>query len=195
MKAEDFFNKDIERPLEDTTTLNEQDRKMLNQFCWDLGVEDDELDQTVDKLLEWRNIRANEFAKAYAKQSSPSVPFISPELLAEWMHNNYEEIALNNGWKTQEDCQVPFHELPKENKVVMLELAERLLSKPSNWVSVEDRLPEVYTARSSDWVLVLTRDGAQHIATYNHKYKDWDSNSSRADIVTHWQPLPEPPKK
>ena len=81
-----------------------------------------------------------EFAEAYAKQSSPSVPFISPELLAEWMHNNYEEIALNNGWKTQEDCQVPFHELPKENIFVMLELAERLLSKQSNWVSVEEAL-------------------------------------------------------
>ena len=48
--------------------------------------------------------------------------------LAEWLHNNYEEIALNNGWKTQSDCQVPFDELPNENKETMLELTLRLLT-------------------------------------------------------------------
>jgi len=38
--------------------------------------------------------------------------FSTPEKMAEWLHNNYEEIALNNGWKTQYDCQVPFCDLP-----------------------------------------------------------------------------------
>lgn len=54
---------------------------------------------------------------------------IRKESLAEWFHNNYEEIALNNGWKTQDDCQVPFHELPEENKRTMIEVCERLLNK------------------------------------------------------------------
>ena len=54
--------------------------------------------------------------------------FSSAEKMAEWLHNNYEEIALNNGWKTQEDCQVPFCDLPKENKQTMIELCERFLN-------------------------------------------------------------------
>ena len=59
---------------------------------------------------------------------SVSKRFSSAEKMAEWLHNNYEEIALNNGWKTQEDCQVPFCDLPKENKQTMIELCERLLN-------------------------------------------------------------------
>lgn len=51
-----------------------------------------------------------------------------PEKMAEWLHNNYEEIALNNGWKTQEDCQVPFCDLPYENKETMIELCDRFLN-------------------------------------------------------------------
>ena len=59
---------------------------------------------------------------------SVSKRFSSAEKMAEWLHNNYEEIALNNGWKTQEDCQVPFCDLPKENKQTMIELCKRLLN-------------------------------------------------------------------
>lgn len=54
--------------------------------------------------------------------------FNDPLKMAEWMHNNYEEIALNNGWKTQENCQVPFCDLPKENKETMLELCDRFIN-------------------------------------------------------------------
>ncbi|WNH10033.1 hypothetical protein [Thalassobellus suaedae] len=54
--------------------------------------------------------------------------FSEPEKMAEWLHNNYEEIALNNGWKTQDDCQVPFLELPKENKETMIELCDRFIN-------------------------------------------------------------------
>lgn len=54
--------------------------------------------------------------------------FSTPEKMAEWLHNNYEEIALNNGWKTQEDCQVPFCDLPTENRLTMIELCIRYLN-------------------------------------------------------------------
>ena len=54
--------------------------------------------------------------------------FSTPEKMAEWLHNNYEEIALNNGWKTQDDCQVPFLDLPNENKQTMIEVCERFLN-------------------------------------------------------------------
>ena len=54
--------------------------------------------------------------------------FSSAQKMAGWLHNNYEEIALNNGWKTQDDCQVPFLDLPKENKQTMIEVCERFLN-------------------------------------------------------------------
>lgn len=57
---------------------------------------------------------------------------VGAEKLAEYFHNNYEEIALNNGWKTQDDCQVPFKDLPKENKSTMIEVCERVLQKLKN---------------------------------------------------------------
>lgn len=54
--------------------------------------------------------------------------FSTPEKMAEWLHNNYEEIALNNGWKTQDDCQVPFCDLPTENRMTMIKLCIRYLN-------------------------------------------------------------------
>lgn len=54
---------------------------------------------------------------------------VNEECLAEWMHNNYEEIAHQLKWKTQIKCRVKFKELPEENKKVMIELAKRLLKK------------------------------------------------------------------
>lgn len=48
------------------------------------------------------------------------------EQLAIWLHINYEEIAIQKGWQTNEDCKVPFDELPQKNKAVMIELADRI---------------------------------------------------------------------
>ncbi len=51
------------------------------------------------------------------------------EALAEWMHNQYEEISKERNWETQKKCQVKFKDLPKENQEVMLALAKRLIKK------------------------------------------------------------------
>lgn len=50
-------------------------------------------------------------------------------VLAEWMHNQYEEISKKKDWKTQEKCRVKFKDLPKENREVMIELARRIIKK------------------------------------------------------------------
>ncbi len=44
--------------------------------------------------------------------------------LAEWLHDTYEAIAKEKGWKTQESTQVKFKDLPEANKSVMLNLAQ-----------------------------------------------------------------------
>ena len=70
----------------------------------------------------------NECEQEQLRIANVSKRFSSAKKMAEWLHNNYEEIALNNGWKTQEDCQVPFYDLPKENKQTMIEVCERFLN-------------------------------------------------------------------
>ncbi len=49
--------------------------------------------------------------------------------LAKWMHEQYEEIAIAVGWRTQKSCRVEFKDLPKENKKVMIEIAKRTQDK------------------------------------------------------------------
>lgn len=48
--------------------------------------------------------------------------------LAEWMHDNYEQLAKAENWQTQEITRVKFEDLPSENKSTMLALADRMLN-------------------------------------------------------------------
>ncbi len=48
--------------------------------------------------------------------------------LAKWLHDNYEEVAKQQGWNTQENCKVDFDTLPEQNKQTMIEMAKRLLN-------------------------------------------------------------------
>ena len=62
------------------------------------------------------------------------------------------------------------------------------------WIPVTERLPE-----GMDWVLCACKDGEIRILCYDYIMDDWDihgrPNSCYAKgFVTHWMPLPEPPK-
>ena len=71
------------------------------------------------------------------------------------------------------------------------------------WISVKDRLPD---NKEYDWVLaqVVEDNGFMHIPTvmeYRQSKNDsfeetygWISEHNGAFTVTHWMPLPEPPK-
>lgn len=71
------------------------------------------------------------------------------------------------------------------------------------WISVKDRLPD---NKEYDWVLaqVIEDNGFMHIPTvmeYRQSKNDWFeetygwlSDHNGAFTVTHWMPLPEPPK-
>jgi hypothetical protein len=52
----------------------------------------------------------------------------SPEQMAEWFHNNYEEIAIEEGWQTQDKCRVEFKDLPESNRATMIKVCERWLN-------------------------------------------------------------------
>ena len=50
-------------------------------------------------------------------------------ILADWLHNQYEEISKEKSWNTQKRCKVKFEDLPGENREVMFELAKRIIKK------------------------------------------------------------------
>ena len=61
----------------------------------------------------------------------------------------------------------------------------------NNWISVKDKLPKTYTevlawVNNKEYPIIATWDGtnwSDNIVDYTN----WD--------ITHWQPLPEPPKQ
>ena len=48
--------------------------------------------------------------------------------LAKWLHDNYEAVAKEQDWNTQQGCKVEFDALPDANKRTMIEIADRLLN-------------------------------------------------------------------
>ena len=57
------------------------------------------------------------------------------------------------------------------------------------WIPATERLPEEGVT-----VAVLTKSGGRMLMRYNHRFHRWQCNNSRT-TVTHWMPLPEPPKE
>lgn len=53
---------------------------------------------------------------------------MTKEDLAKWLHNNYEAVAKEQDWNTQQSCKVEFDTLPDANKRTMIEIADRLLN-------------------------------------------------------------------
>lgn len=96
----------------------------------------------------------------------------------------------------------------KKQEIDLVELTGELAGKP-RWIPVTERLPEEMDRscggwsaeiRPSDDVLVwLSSEKRQSVAWYSHTYNEWttvDENTVYCfGEVTHWMPLPEPPKE
>ena len=66
--------------------------------------------------------------------------------------------------------------------------------KTSEWIPVSERLPE-----KMEWVMCACVDGEVIVLRYDHIMDDWDllhrpNRCYKKEYVTHWMPLPEPPK-
>lgn len=62
----------------------------------------------------------------------------------------------------------------------------------SGWISVKDRLPQ------EEGEVLVALHGTVHLAWYFSATKQWQTPSGTVcgtDDVTHWMPLPKPPKE
>ena len=64
-----------------------------------------------------------------------------------------------------------------------------VLDKFPRWIPVTERLPEPYT-----WVLVFAGEHEVAVAAF-YDGAQWKDAILNGLIVTHWMPLPEPPKE
>lgn len=61
-----------------------------------------------------------------------------------------------------------------------------------DWINVDDRLPE------NDGLYIVCKTIGEHQIVFEARWQDGDWKSvvknNHLDFITHWQPLPKPPK-
>ena len=111
---------------------------------------------------------------------------------------------IANGVTVQENVEIS-DELLKQlkNAPIMICKSEPSIETVQEWISVKDRLPD---NKEHDWVLaqVVEDNGYMHIPKvmeYRQQRNDWFeetygwlSEHNGLFSVTHWMPLPNPPK-
>ena len=106
----------------------------------------------------------------------------------------YETVAsylMSHGVTVQEDCKDCAE--ATQNCIVKLQEQIAELRSAQEWVSVKDRLPE-----ESGIYIVTANDGhAQRVSfvQWQKKNRMWNLTGARSYWrVTHWMPMPQPPK-
>lgn len=76
---------------------------------------------------------------------------------------------------------------------LMKKTAEWLSEKVHRWIPVTERLPE----KDGTFITAYSRGGVSQnwYMTFHHGGGKWYQNSEDTGEVTHWMPLPKPPKE
>lgn len=115
-----------------------------------------------------------------------------------------EEYAKEIGYSDWDTCisNHPHYKVKYLYDEVILRLLEQPLSTHHKWISVKDRLPEIRNnSYLSDGIIVCNDDGVFDDCRFTDDGRfiihalGYDNDSYEVKNVTHWQPLPEPPKK
>lgn len=75
-----------------------------------------------------------------------------------------------------------------KDKIESLQQQVRMLQMEQEWISVEDRLPEV---KGEYLVFYKYKENEDRVDIALFSRFGWH----KAHAITHWQPLPEPPKE
>jgi len=86
-------------------------------------------------------------------------------------------------------------------KVVKIESENERLKAEREWISVEQRLPELDGNSQIKCIVLDTYNGIV-VRPYNEYHKCWDDEDcddfycpATGGNITHWMPLPQPPKQ
>jgi hypothetical protein len=114
------------------------------------------------------------------------------------------DYLISNGVTVQENVKMSDKLLKQlKNAPITICKSEPSIETVQEWISVKDRLPD---NKEHDWVLaqVVEDNGFMHIPRvmeYRQAKNDWFeetygwlSEHNGLFSVTHWMPLPEPPK-
>ena len=106
------------------------------------------------------------------------------ELVKAWQYCAVSKTC--DGCPMQKNCPEISHQ------IVAADAIEELLAKVPKWISVEERMPHYL-----DHVLCVNKFGIQMVG-YLTDYKEGgfrcESGMDSCDYITHWMPLPAPPK-
>lgn len=81
-----------------------------------------------------------------------------------------------------------------QRRKAALDALEESKGKSTEWISVEDRLPEINDEGFSEHVLVTIVGGTMFVAWRDNTTVDgWESDNNLPETPTHWMPLPKPP--
>ncbi len=112
-----------------------------------------------------------------------------------------KEDKLRQLFKNRSNCYAQAADVVQamdENGFV--ETVKEWQSEQDNWISVEERLPDTNEAfGESAFVLGIEEEFNEPVTVwYNSRHKIWRVAHYKADNdpidITHWQPLPPPPK-
>jgi len=78
-----------------------------------------------------------------------------------------------------------------ESDVEILDACMSALRKQPQWISVEERLPGAEFLDKEIIVYKMNRFGGQLV----YVTRFWGTHSALWNDITHWMPLPEPPKE
>ena len=96
---------------------------------------------------------------------------MTKEKLAKWLHDNYEAVAKEQNWNTQQNCKVEFDTLPDANKRTMIEIADRLLNFNLLRLHFVVGRSEQLVEEQSNWLMANTSLEVGKIVDFKEHFK------------------------
>ena len=90
------------------------------------------------------------------------------EELAKRFHDVYEKFAVEYGWKTQEQCQVEFEDLPKENRDLMVAVVSEVCA---DLIRDSKRLDKFFEAGN----VIKTREDLDRFLEEDNGHSSWQA--------------------
>jgi hypothetical protein len=101
------------------------------------------------------------------------------------------EIKLNKRYKYAGDIMPKLLEIGFDLETAcdfLNSIKDADVAPKSAWISVDERLPDKQAQ-----YLIVDDEGYMEVALWTRQF-GWFSHVNRGNKVTHWMPLPEPPK-